>query len=215
MRNFLISAAFLLLVGAVGVELVLAEQKTISVQGSCARVVRPAKASTTFETIDLNKLFLAGLKTAQKVIGKTTELMENSPKKEYEANIQVSYKDKSEGIERDFSLPLSFALPKIEDSAEIEAFVDELGSDLPDFDSVVKTSQKTGLDRETLEKEYKECAGDALADAKEKADAEAAKAGLSLGRLIRVANTAAANAERRDDGSYDIKMTLEAIYEVK
>ena len=215
MRNFLISSAFLLLVGAVGMELVSAEQKTVRVQGSCQRVVRPSKTSTTFETIDLNKLFLAGLQTARKVISKTTELMENSPKKEYEANIQVSYKDKDEGTGRDFSLPLSFAIPKIEDSAELDAFVDELGADLPDFDSVVKASQKTGFDKEALEKEYRECAEAAVADAKENAAKEAENMGRSLGRLVKVVSTAAAEAQRRDDGSYDIRMTLEAIYEIR
>jgi hypothetical protein len=163
-----------------------------------------------------------GLSAARKMIDKASDIMENSPKKEIKSNISVSYESKgSDGAEesKNVEIPLSFAIPEI-DSSDFDPseFLDDIASDFPKYEEVVSAETKYGLSDEQLKKEYKSCAESALADARAKAEKQAADKGLKIDGVASVSQSSGmvAKAGGQDDGSdVKIEVRLDVVFNAK
>jgi|GEM_PF-3813386 len=183
---------------------------TIEVVGVCQRTLAVGKQKVEVESVDLDKLFSVGLKTAQRALEKSAELWENSPKKEVSANVNVSVKDSGEP-DKDISVPLKFSIPKLT-AADMDSFAEYVAPDASEYDSLVKTRTSLGVSDAELEKQYRACMRDALADAKTKAQAEAAKRGAKLGDMVSAKTAADINAVSADGKEADMRLKVNASF---
>jgi len=181
---------------------------TIEVVGTCQRTLAVDKQKVEVESIDLDKLFAAGLATAQRALSKTAELMETSPKKEVSANVNVSVRDKDSGEpDKDISVPLKFSIPKLT-AADMDSFAEYVAGDTSEYDNLIKTRTSLGVSEAEFEKQYKACMKDALADAKTKAQAEAAKRGVKLGDMVSAKTAADVSAASEASREADMRLKV-------
>ncbi|MDR1008810.1 MAG: hypothetical protein LBL52_00985 [Rickettsiales bacterium] len=189
------------------------EPERIKVEGVCERAIEPSKSSTEI-SVDVDSIISSGLQVMKKTIDKTIELYDSSPKQDVEGNLTVKVKERGKDApEKDFDMPFSFAVPKLDENFDPSAFFGDIAKDLPKMDDVVKMDRKVGLADKQLEAEYKSCAAEALKDAEAKAAAKLPGRKLKLVSLsqdggVKQSDTAAA-------GKVEMRVVLSAEYEAQ
>jgi hypothetical protein len=186
--------------------------KTIEVEGVCHRQIPIGKQRIETDTIDLNRLFSAGLATAQRALAKTAEIFETAPKREVSANVNVTVRDDgSDTPEKEVNMPLRFSIPKLSE-ADMDAFADYVVGDPSQYDDLIKTRTSLGISEAEFEKNYKACMEDALKDARANAEREAANRGVKLGEMVSAEADADVSAASESSANADLRLTLNAIF---
>jgi hypothetical protein len=185
---------------------------SISVQGACHQRVPIGTQRTEVESIDLNRLFALGINTAQRALAKTAELIESAPKREVEGSMNLTVKDSDRDTpNQDIRVPFRLAIPKLS-SMDMEAFANDIVGDPSEFENLVKTRTRLGIDEKVFERYYEACMKDALADAKAKAAAEAERRGVALGEMTSANANTDISAESETSRQADLRITLDVSF---
>ncbi|MDR1477079.1 MAG: SIMPL domain-containing protein [Rickettsiales bacterium] len=189
------------------------EPLLVSVQGACSRTVKGDRTSVklSVDEDNMKKVIASGLTIVRRGIDKALDLMENAPQTEVKSNVAVSYESttsKGEKSGGDVEMDQTFHVPEVTSDNFDPSFVDDIIDDMPSFDEVVKSDTKYSVSKERLEKEYKECADEAMKDARAKAEAIAAAQGAKVVSSVSVSQSESRVVEDSVEEASAVKISV-------